>query len=181
MFTSSFHLVKMGKIKVKYFLESEFGQEPKQGTIELAGYDLFAAEAKTFLPHQSTLVCLDLRWAIPKGFCGLALSRSSLIRDYNSGRYLIDNYLVKNKFLKKIIRRKLRGDSNLSTYKVFLRVCAHGEEDFNPTEFLEKAWGEYFEKLRVWKIIHEQNYLKQRPHLREPKRHLKSKAIIINL
>ena len=83
MFISSFHLVKMEKIKVKYFLESEFGQEPKQGTIELAGYDLFAAEAKTFLPHQSTLVCLDLRWAIPKGFCGLVLSRSSLIRDYN--------------------------------------------------------------------------------------------------
>ena len=73
----------MEKIQVKYFLESDFGQEPKQGTSELSGYDLFAAEAKTILPHQSAVVCLDLRWAIPKGFCGRVLSRSLLIRDYN--------------------------------------------------------------------------------------------------
>ena len=76
-----FSFSKMAKNLVKYFAESEFGQEPKQATIESAGYDLFAAEAKTILPHQS--VSLDLRWAIPKGFCGRVLSRSSLIRESN--------------------------------------------------------------------------------------------------
>ena len=80
-FRSSFS--KMAKILVKYFAESEFGQEPKQATIESAGYDLFAAEAKTILHHQSALVSLDLRWAIPKGFCGRVFSRSSLIRESN--------------------------------------------------------------------------------------------------
>ena len=73
----------MEKIQVKYFLESEFGQEPKQGTSESAGYDLFAAMAKTILPQQSGLVSLDLRWAIPKSFCGRVLSGSSLITDHN--------------------------------------------------------------------------------------------------
>ena len=73
----------MEKIQVKYFLESEFGQEPKQGTSESAGYDLFAAMAKTILPQQSGLVSLDLRWAVPKSFCGQVLSCSSLITDHN--------------------------------------------------------------------------------------------------
>ena len=57
----------MEKIQVKYFLESDFGQEPKQGTSELGGYDLFAAEAKTILPHQSAVVCLDLLGLFLKG------------------------------------------------------------------------------------------------------------------
>lgn len=70
-------------LEVKYFTESEFGQKPKQGTKESAGYDLFAAEAITILPHQSSLVSMDLRWAIPTGFCGRILSRSSLITNDN--------------------------------------------------------------------------------------------------
>lgn len=52
-------------------------------------------------------------------------------------------------------------------------MCANGRADFNPIDFLEKDWGEYFEQLRIWKIVNEEEFLKTRPHLRKPKRHLK--------
>ena len=56
-------------VTVKYFAETVFAKEPQKATEESAGYDLYAAEAKTILPGKNELVCLDLRWAIPKGFC----------------------------------------------------------------------------------------------------------------
>ena len=41
---------KMSKyITVKYYTESEFAKEPYQATEDSAGYELFAAETKTFL------------------------------------------------------------------------------------------------------------------------------------
>ena len=84
MLVSSFYLVEiMEKIQVKYLLESEYGQEPQKATAESAGYDLFAAHAKTILPGQSAMISLDLRWSIPQGFCGRVLSRSSLITNHN--------------------------------------------------------------------------------------------------
>lgn len=59
-------------------------------------------------------------------------------------------------------------------------MCANGRTDFNPIDFLEKDWGEYFEQLRIWKIVNEEEFLKTRPHVSKPKRHLKSKIIVIN-
>ena len=42
---------KMSKyITVKYYAESEFAKEPYQATEDSDGYELFAAETKTFLP-----------------------------------------------------------------------------------------------------------------------------------
>ena len=70
-------------VNVKYFAESVFAKEPQKATEESAGYDLYAAEAKTILPGKNDLVCLDLRWAIPKGFCGRIFPRSSLIKENN--------------------------------------------------------------------------------------------------
>ena len=57
-------------VNVKYFAETVFAKEPQKATEESAGYDLYAAEAKTIMPGKNALVCLDLHWAIPKGFCG---------------------------------------------------------------------------------------------------------------
>ena len=94
--------------------------------------------------------------------------------------YLIDDYVQRNSMLKKIIRKKIRGNLNLPTYKVFLRMCAKANSDFNPSDYLDGDWGEYFEQLRIWKVCNELEFLKRRPHLREPKRHLKSKVIVIN-
>ena len=70
-------------VNVKYFAESVFAKEPQKATEESAGYDLYAAEAKAILPGKNYLVSLDLRWAIPKGFCGLIFPRSSIIKDNN--------------------------------------------------------------------------------------------------
>ena len=70
-------------VNVKYFAETVFGKEQQKATEESAGYDLHAAEAKTVLPGKNDLVCLDLRWAIPKGFCGRIFPCSSLIKEYN--------------------------------------------------------------------------------------------------
>ena len=70
-------------VNVKYFAETVFAKEPQKATEESPGYDLYAAEAKTILPGKNDLVCLDLRWAIPKGFCGRIFPRSSLIKENN--------------------------------------------------------------------------------------------------
>ena len=71
------------QIKIKYFEESIFAKEPVKATEESAGYDLFAAKAKTIVSNSSQTVCLDLRWAIPKGFFGKVFPRSSLIKGHN--------------------------------------------------------------------------------------------------
>ena len=94
--------------------------------------------------------------------------------------YLIDNYYQKSSTFKKVIRDKLRGNEVLPTYKVLIRMCANAKEDFNATEFLEGDWEQYFENLRNWKLFYEKDYLKMKLHLKEPKRHLKSKVIVIN-
>ena len=53
---SSFYLKKMSKyITVKHYVENEFAKEPYQATEHSPGYDVFAAETKTFLPNQLTL------------------------------------------------------------------------------------------------------------------------------
>ena len=70
-------------VNVKYFAETVFAKEPQKATEESAGYDLYAAEAKTILPGKNELVCLDFCRAIPKGFCGRIFARSSLIRESN--------------------------------------------------------------------------------------------------
>ena len=70
-------------INVKYFAETVFAKEPQKATEEAAGYDLFAAEAKTIVPEKNDLLCLDLRWVIPKGFFGRIFPCSSLIRENN--------------------------------------------------------------------------------------------------
>ena len=60
---------KMSKeITIKYYSESESAREPYQATQSSAGYDLFAAKTKTFLPNSVGTISLDLRWAIPTGF-----------------------------------------------------------------------------------------------------------------
>ena len=46
-------------VNVKYFAETVFTKEPQKATEESAGYDLYAAEAKKFLPRKNKLVCLD--------------------------------------------------------------------------------------------------------------------------
>ena len=70
-------------VHVKYFAEIVFAKEPQKATEESAGYDLYAADAKIILPGKNDLVCLDLRWAIPKGFCGRIFPRSSLVKQNN--------------------------------------------------------------------------------------------------
>ena len=69
----------MEKIEIKYFKSSEFGKVPVKATNYSAGYDLFASHAKTVLPGRSAQISLDLHWAIPTGFCGRIIGRSSLV------------------------------------------------------------------------------------------------------
>ena len=69
----------MEKIEIKYFKHTEFGRVPVKVTEDSAGYDLFASHSKTVLPGQSEKISLDLHWAIPTGFCGRIIGRSSLV------------------------------------------------------------------------------------------------------
>ena len=83
--------------------------------------------------------------------------------------FLLMNYRKKNSLLKRIIRKKMRGNKELPTYKVLLRMCMKKEEQFNPIDYLNGDWEEYFQILREWKKVCEKDFLIQHPHLREPK------------
>ena len=48
-------------IAVKYYAVNEFAKEPCQATEDSAGYDLFAAKTKTFLPKSVSTRSLELR------------------------------------------------------------------------------------------------------------------------
>ena len=69
-------------ITVKYFPESEFAKEPYQATEDAAGYDLLAAETKTFLPNSVDTIALDLRWPIPIGFYGKVCPHSGIFEEH---------------------------------------------------------------------------------------------------
>ena len=108
-------------------------------------------------------------------------------------RFLLGDYKKKNSLLKKIIRKKVRNNKELPTYKVLLRMIAREneqelptykvllrmiateKEQFNPMEFLHWDWEDYFHIIREWKTVCEKDFLFSHPHLRKPKRHLKSK------
>ena len=67
------------QITIKYYSESQSSREPYQATEDSAGYDLFAAETKTFLPNSVGTISLDLRWQVPTGFFGKLFPRSGLL------------------------------------------------------------------------------------------------------
>ena len=70
------------QIVVKYFEESKFARVPEQTTEGSAGYDLYAADTITILPQSAQTIPLDLRWAIPDGFFGQIMPRSSILVDH---------------------------------------------------------------------------------------------------
>ena len=67
------------QLSVKFRAESDKSQVLTQATPHSAGYDLYAAEAKTILPQDHGIVSLELRWKIPNGFYGKIFSRSGLL------------------------------------------------------------------------------------------------------
>ena len=69
-------------ITIKYYTENELANEPYQATENSAGYDVFAAEIKTFLPNSVDIILLELRWAIPNGFYGKMFPRSGILREH---------------------------------------------------------------------------------------------------
>ena len=69
------------QIVVKYFQEHEFAKEPCQATERSAGYDLYVAETKTFLPNSADTVSIESRWAVPNGFFGKIFPCSCFLKD----------------------------------------------------------------------------------------------------
>ena len=67
-------------VEIKYAAEknSKHAKEPKQATTDSAGYDLFAAELKTLLPHDVTPITLELLLEIPDGYFGKIFPKSGL-------------------------------------------------------------------------------------------------------
>ena len=87
--------------------------------------------------------------------------------------FLLKDYKMNNSLLIRIIRKKMRGNKELPTYKVLLRMCAKREEQFNPMDYLHSDWEQYFHILNKWKKVCVKDFLEERPRLREPKRHQK--------
>ena len=70
------------KLTVKYYANNKSANEPVQASKDVAGYDLYSAEAKTLNPHSCTGLTLELRMAIRKGFYGKIFPRSGLLRNH---------------------------------------------------------------------------------------------------
>ena len=70
------------QITIKYYSESESSREPYQAIEGSAGYDLFTAETKTFLPNSVGTISKELRWAVPTDFFGKLFPRSGLLMKY---------------------------------------------------------------------------------------------------
>ena len=68
-------------VEVKYAVanNSIHAKEPKQATIDSAGYDVFAAESKTLLPHVVTPISLELHFEIPNQYFGNIYARFVLL------------------------------------------------------------------------------------------------------
>ena len=71
--------VSREQLSVKFFPESDTCQGPTKATEDSAGFDLYAAEAKTILPNNLEIVSLELRRKIPKGFYQKIFSGSGLL------------------------------------------------------------------------------------------------------
>ena len=71
--------VSREQLSVKFFPESDTCQLPTKATEDSAGFDLYAAEAKTILPNDLEIVSLELRRKIPKGFYHKIFSESGLL------------------------------------------------------------------------------------------------------
>ena len=79
---SSFYLKMSKYITVKYYTGNEFAKEPYQATEDSAGYDVFPAETKTFLPKSVDTLSLELRWAILTSFYGKLFPRSRILKEH---------------------------------------------------------------------------------------------------
>ena len=64
----------------KCYAENEYAKEPHQTTEDSAGYYVFAAETKTFLPKSVDTLSLELRWTIPTCFYGKLFLRSGILK-----------------------------------------------------------------------------------------------------
>ena len=93
--------------------------------------------------------------------------------------FLLKTYKIKYALLKKIIRKKVSGNKELLTYKVFLRMIARREEQFNLMDYLNRDLEEYFHILKEWKKVCEKDFLEHYPHLRETTGHIKPKKIYL--
>ena len=82
-------------VTVKYYAENQFTKESCQATGDSAGYDVFAAETKTFLPKSVDILLLELRWAIPTGFYGKLFPRSGILKEHFVS---IDNGVIEADF-----------------------------------------------------------------------------------
>ena len=66
---------------------------------------------------------------------------------------LLRTYKTKNLLLKRIIPKKVKGNKELPTYRVLLHKFTVGDEQFNPTDYLNADHEQYFHILREWKTI----------------------------
>ena len=71
--------------------------------------------------------------------------------------FLLGTYKSKIVKLKKIVKRKLKGNKELSGFKVFLQKIKEGDEMFDPVKYLEVDYEKYFTKLQVWKETYGRN------------------------
>ena len=65
-------------VSVDYIKVSDKAHKPLHLTSGSVGSDLFSAKKYTLYPNQLMLVDVDLHMNIPRGYCGLVSSRSSL-------------------------------------------------------------------------------------------------------
>ena len=71
------------KFTIKYYPNNEFPKVPFQASEDAAGYDLYAAEAKTILPRLCASINLEFKLVILKGYYSRVFARSGVLRDHS--------------------------------------------------------------------------------------------------
>lgn len=71
------------RLTIKTKKKSDKATLPVKGTVNSAGYDLYASECTRIAPKSSSKVFTDLCFEIPKGYFGLISIRNSLSIKYD--------------------------------------------------------------------------------------------------
>ena len=138
-------------VEVKYDVtnNSKHAKEPKQPTIDSAGYDLFASESKTLLLHDVTTITLELLLEIPDDYFGKIYPRSGLLAkhfvNYDAGvidsgyrgvvLVLMTNHSDKPLFIKEGFR--------------IAQLVIHKKENIVLNKFLQNFWSQDSEQATV--------------------------------
>ena len=73
----------MSRLPLKYYSDCAEHTLPTQAYEDAAGYDAYAAETRTILPHSCECISIEIHFAIPEAFFAKLFPKSGLLKEYS--------------------------------------------------------------------------------------------------